>query len=265
MEQHFLKYPNSDTIAGILYKQWLKEPLFIQNPKIQARETFGNGWGFIALQDINQSELIEFARGVNLELRDSSQKDKILHKHLWKNPMGDLPACHCLDCKSLGHLFYLFGGNLSFYNRAKKESDANITFSVIENAHEKILWKDNYPPTPCHLGIVYANREIKAGEEIFIYYGDRYDSNPELLKKIPHIEIKSTMYPPNIRLWSDSNPHGASYIQPDGTTLIPPDSDPAKIFNRQQKNESMNDGSVPKDLDLQKLLAGGLNRVDVNK
>lgn len=265
MKDHFINLPNADTVAGIFYASWLREPLFRINPKVQFRETFKNGWGLVALDNMERSELIEFARGESLEVRDEAQKDSKMHKILWKNPIGDIPACHCMECKTFGHLFYLFGGNINYYNQARKIEDANVHISIIENAHSNIKWKDDYPPTPCHLAIAWAAKDIKAGEELIVYYGDRYNENFKILRKIPHVETQTTMYPPDVILWNNQHPNNQGFAQPDGTSLIVGNNAGQKKINKQKFKESVNTGEIPEDLDLEKLLQGGLNRVDPNK
>lgn len=268
MEQHILQEPNKNSTAGIFYKSWLTSPIFFVSNKIQIRESFGNGWSAYAIADIEKTELLEYAFGINLDIRESAQKDNILHKYLWKSPIGDLPACHCFECKQNGSLFYLFGGYVNFYKNTNKPEDANATFVVIENANKKILWKDNYPSTPCHLGILYASKDIKANEQIVVYYGDRY--NPEgdnNFKKIPHMETSHTMYPPNIRLWRDDLGDTLGQLnQTDGSRLVPPlPKAQLEAGYAQVKESQINDGSIPEDLDLEKLLQGSLNRVEPNK
>jgi hypothetical protein len=259
--KHSIENPNPNSVAGIFYRSWLTSPSTFMNPRIQVRETFKNGWGVIATENIAENDLIEFSLGMNLEIRENAQKDPILHKYFWKNRIGDKPACYCKECKEAGSLFYIFGGNINSYNIVLKKEFSNINFVVIENAHKNISWKDNYPPTFCHLGIVYANKPIKAGEELLVYGGDRYEGQN---KKTPHVDSNSTLKPPAVKLWVDNlGETNGQITQPDGSSLIPVGFRP-EAFTDILK-ESNNDGSIPENLNLEKLLEGGLNRVDVNK
>jgi len=250
MEKHFLEYPNENSIAGILYKSWLRTPTFFTSSKLSVKETFKNGWGIKTNSPIQKSELLEFAQGVNLEIRDESQKDPVLNKYLWKNPIGDSPACHCSECKKMGHLFYLFGGFVNFYNKTSTREESNVTFVIVENAHKNISWSNNYPPTPCHLGILYSNKDIKQDEELVVYYGDRYDLENKKQIKTPFMDSKDTMYPPHIKFYEQDGP------QPDGSAIIRGYNPEEVKMNIQKFKNSMNDGSVPEDLDLEKLLQG---------
>lgn len=251
MQKHFVEHPNENSIAGIFYKSWLRVPLFSISPKLTMRETFKNGWGVTTSSLIEKSELLECSKGLNLKIRDQSQKDPILHKYLWKNPIGDYPACHCDECKKMGHLFYLFGGFINFYNKTASREEANATFVVIENAHEKLVWSNDYPPTPCHLGVLYAHKEIKPNEEVLVYYGDRYDLENKDHIKTPFLDSKITINPPNIKFYEKDGPQG------DGTTNIIKGYSPEEAKENIKKfKNATNDGSVPEDIDIEKLLKG---------
>lgn len=111
------------------------------------------GRGVFAKENISSEELIERCPLVVLGWRMNYHKDPVIWQYCFTR------SCPCEDCKKHGGHFLMVLGYGQVYNH-QNDNNAGISFDV------KNLFAD-----------IKANRDIKAGEEIFISYGNKYFQN----------------------------------------------------------------------------------------
>lgn len=111
------------------------------------------GRGVFATQDISEGELIERCPMVPLSWRMNYHKDPVIWQYCFTR------SCPCEECKKHGGHFLMVLGYGQVYNH-QNDNSAQISFDM------KSLTAD-----------IRAKRNIAAGDEIFISYGDKYFNN----------------------------------------------------------------------------------------
>jgi hypothetical protein len=120
----------------------------------------GIGAGVFTTKDINNGDIIERVRTLELANRARYQNDATLNKYMLTD------YCTCRECIIHGPTVKVLMGFGSFYNH--QEGDT-------QNCEWMISSKYNF------LDIV-AIRDIKAGQELFLNYGDNYFSKVKYKK-----------------------------------------------------------------------------------
>lgn len=111
------------------------------------------GRGVFATDDIKEGELIERCPMVPLAWRMNYHKDPVIWQYCFTQ------SCPCEDCKKHGGHFLMVLGYGQIYNH-QNDNNAEIKFDL-KNSIADIICK----------------RSIKAGQEIFVTYGDKYFQN----------------------------------------------------------------------------------------
>lgn len=119
-----------------------------------------HGRGVFATKDVADSELIEVAPLVRLEWKLKYIHDRVIRDYCWMNT-----KCDCQDCRMNGPALYLAMGYGSIYNHHDSPN------TKIELDYDNFLLK------------VYASKDIKNGQEIFVSYGERYFKSPKRSEK----------------------------------------------------------------------------------
>lgn len=129
---------------------------YFHTDKVKMGDSPIHGRGVFATKFISKGEIIERCPMVQMANRSKYQLDA----QVW-NYMYAQPPCDCYDCKNHGFLFFMVGGYGMMYNHQESPN---------------ALWKFNYTQL---LADVVAVKDINAGEEVFIHYGNAYFSNNE--------------------------------------------------------------------------------------
>jgi SET domain-containing protein len=124
---------------------------FIQSKKIILGKSSIEGRGVFATEDIFSGEIIERCPMIQMDYRSKYQLDPQIFNYMY----AQLP-CPCGDCQKHGYVIHMIGGYGMMYNHQ-------------DNCNAK--WKFNYRQL---LSDVIAITDIKAGNEIFINYGNAY-------------------------------------------------------------------------------------------
>jgi hypothetical protein len=124
---------------------------FLVNSKIKLGQSDIHGRGVFAVQDIKEGDIVERCPMVPLAFRSRYHSDPQIYRFLYSQPM-----CPCNECKTHGFIFHMVLGYGMIYNH---QDDANTT------------WKFDFTNL---IADVIANRDIKAGSEIFVDYGKNY-------------------------------------------------------------------------------------------
>lgn len=133
--------------------------IIVGDSKIQGR-------GVFALESFNKGDIIERCPLIELENRSKYQLDPKIFAYSYAQPL-----CGCYDCDKHGFLMHLALGYGMLYNH---QDDPNA------------LWRFNYTQL---LGDVIAVKNIKAGEEIFINYGNCYFNSQDVQTGIDQVKI----------------------------------------------------------------------------
>lgn len=124
--------------------------------------------GVFAKRNFNKNELIECSPIFPLAWRSNYHHDPKIRQYAFTHNMN----CQCNDCKIHGFAFYIALGYASIYNSQK---DCHGYWSV----------------SPKHRAwFLIATKDIKRGEEIFTYYGDKYDMNAFKPKSNQNISLE---------------------------------------------------------------------------
>lgn len=141
------------------------EPVqFFINAKIKLFMSPIEGRGVVAVSDIEQNEIIERCPLIPLANRSRYQLEPMIWKYCYPKPL-----CPCNDCKNHGFTFFMVAGNGMMYNH-QDENNAETSFNFSQ------LYAD-----------IVAIKPIKAGEEIFVNYGEEY------FKNIPKKSLKDVL------------------------------------------------------------------------
>ena len=132
---------------------------FLVNSKIKIDQSAIHGRGVFAVVDIAEGELVERCPTIPLAFRSRYHSDPQIYRYLYSQPM-----CPCNECKTHGFIFHMILGYGMIYNH---QDDANTT------------WKFDYPNLAAD---IIANRDIKAGSEIFVDYGTKYFNDREKIE-----------------------------------------------------------------------------------
>jgi hypothetical protein len=132
---------------------------FSVNNKIKISNSNIHGRGVFATQDISEGELVERCPTIPLGFRSRYHSDPQIYRYLYSQP-----TCPCNECTTHGFIFHMILGYGMIYNH---QDDANTT------------WKFDYKNL---IADVIANRDIKAGQEIFVDYGTKYFNDKEKIE-----------------------------------------------------------------------------------
>jgi hypothetical protein len=124
---------------------------FTPPSKITLGSSVVHGRGIFAVTDIAEGELIERCPTVPLGFRSRYHSDPQIYRYLYAQPL-----CPCLECKNHGFILHMILGYGMMYNH----KDINNT-----------EWKFDYNN---FIADLVATQDIKAGEEIFVDYGNKY-------------------------------------------------------------------------------------------
>ncbi len=127
---------------------------YFQSTKIKCFMSPIDGRGVVATQDISQYEVIERCPLIPLMNRSRYQLEPAVWKYCYPKPL-----CDCSECKNHGFLFFMVAGYGMIYNH-QDENNVDMAF--------------NFPKL--YVDII-AKKPIKAGEEIFVNYGEEYFKN----------------------------------------------------------------------------------------
>ena len=129
--------------------------------KIEVRKSRIHGYGIFANDSIAEGELIEECKLLRLGWRSKYLHDPVLADYMWANKQ-----CGCVECKNHGYINYIALGNGSLYNHS---DNPNTTQTV--NFKNEVM-------------TIISAKEIKADEEIFVHYGEKYWIIREFWKKV---------------------------------------------------------------------------------
>lgn len=132
---------------------------FINPSKIIIRLSELHGRGVFATKDIEVDEIIERCPLVPLGFRSRYHSDPQLYRYLYSQPL-----CPCTECQNHGFIFHMVLGYGMIYNHQDSP-----------NAIWKFNWEHSYAD-------IIANKDIKAGSEIFVSYGSKYFHNREKIE-----------------------------------------------------------------------------------
>lgn len=132
-----------DRVLENTYEQPKKIVIKLSSPEI--------GLGVFATEDIEEGELVERCPMIQMAWKARYLGDPQIFNYLYSNN-----HCPCDDCKKHGNNMYMVLGYGMLYNH-RDEPNTRWTFNF------KNL-----------IGDVTAAKPIKAGEEIFVSYGDKY-------------------------------------------------------------------------------------------
>lgn len=143
-------------------KQEFKDTAFeyFNQAKVIVKKSEIHGRGIFATQDISEGEIVERCPMVPLGFRSRYHSDPQIYRYLYSQPL-----CDCRECALHGFFFHMVLGYGMLYNH---QDDANTT------------WKFDYDNS---FADVIANRDIKAGSEIFVDYGVKYFYNQEKIER----------------------------------------------------------------------------------
>jgi hypothetical protein len=110
------------------------------------------GMGVFTNKNIESGEIIERVRTIRLSDRARYQHDETIKKYMLTD------SCACRECLIHGVTVCIMTGFGSFYNH--QQGDTQNCKWIVSNAFD-------------FLDIV-AIKDIKAGDELFLYYGDNY-------------------------------------------------------------------------------------------
>jgi hypothetical protein len=139
-----------DRLGNNIYYQPKKIIIDKSNPRMVL--------GVFATEKITKGELIERCPMIQMVWRGKYHGDPQISNYLYSNV-----SCQCKECQSHGpHMFMVLGYGM-MYNH---QDDPNT------------VWSFNYQNL---IADVISTKEIHAGEEIFVSYGNRYftDSSRE--------------------------------------------------------------------------------------
>lgn len=124
---------------------------WVPSTKIVLGNSNVHGRGVFAVVDIAEGELIERCPTVPLGFRSRYHLDPQIYRYLYAQP-----PCPCLECKNHGFVLHMILGYGMMYNHRD-----------VTNTE----WQFDYSKLMADL---IAIRDIKAGEEIFVDYGNKY-------------------------------------------------------------------------------------------
>lgn len=127
--------------------------------KIKIGESEIHGRGVFATEDINMDDIVERCPLVPLAFRSRYHSDPQLYRYLYSQPL-----CPCRECQNHGFIFHMALGYGMIYNH---QDNANTTW--------KFDWENG-------IADIIANRDIKAGQEIFVDYGVKYFHDKEKIE-----------------------------------------------------------------------------------
>lgn len=132
-----------DRVLENTYEQPKKIVVKLSSPEM--------GLGVFATEDIEEGELVERCPMIQMAWKSKYLGDPQIFNYLYSNS-----NCPCEDCKRHGNAMYMVLGYGMIYNH-KDEPNTK--------------WDFNFKNL---IGDVTAIKPIKAGEEIFVSYGQNY-------------------------------------------------------------------------------------------
>jgi hypothetical protein len=149
---------------------------FVQPTKIKLGYSFNEsmGLGVFATKDIEPGELIERCYMVQLADRSRYQHDRQIKRYLYTN------RCSCQQCMIHGvHMNMVLGYGMIYNHQDEPNTEWNFK------------WADDYADIICV-------KQIKEGQEIFVYYGSSYFKGREYFSQsgdsvIPEFKGEDTL------------------------------------------------------------------------
>lgn len=142
----------------------LQQPSYIAPTKIIVGDSSIQGRGVFATVNINKGNIIERCPLIQMEYRSKYQLDPTIFGYMYARYQNDE------ETEKHGFIMYVAAGYGMLYNH---QDEPNA------------LWKFNYPQL---LGDIIAIKDIKAGDEIFINYGNCYFNNKDAYTGIEQVK-----------------------------------------------------------------------------
>lgn len=139
--------PSNTSVSNI---QPVSTGVKLSSEYVSARPSSVHGLGVFAEQNFNKNDIIEKFPIVPMSFRTHYQGDARVLDY------GAVKFCECEECKKHGYVIFLRLGYGSLYNHQDNH-----------NAALYINYNEFY-------GECRAEKNINAGEEIFVNYGDKY-------------------------------------------------------------------------------------------
>jgi SET domain-containing protein len=111
------------------------------------------GMGVFAKKDINKGEIVEYCHSMIYDWREKYISDRAIIEYAYRH------WCDCKECRTHGGLKITPFGFGSIYNSSETKDTANIMHWIFAN-HRLIAYE--------------AIKEIKKGEELVSWFGERY-------------------------------------------------------------------------------------------
>lgn len=122
-------------------------------PNLVVKDAGYKGLGVFAAQDIKENDIVEFCHSLLLDYPFKYTTDKSIIRYAYSL------NCSCDDCKKHGQKLMIPFGYGAIYNSADKEEEKNCNFYILSK--DKVI-------------VYKAIRDIKAGEEILLWFGEKY-------------------------------------------------------------------------------------------
>ncbi len=132
---------------------------YVYPSKVTIKKSLIQGLGIFSTEDIKTDELIERCPLVPLAFRSRYHTDPQIYRYLYTQPL-----CPCQECKRHGFVLHMALGYGMIYNHQDEP-----------NAVWKFNWEHSYAD-------VIANKDILAGEEIYVNYGPNYFKDKEKIE-----------------------------------------------------------------------------------
>jgi len=123
------------------------------NNSLEIRISDGKGMGVFAKEDIKENTIIEYAYCIIYDWRSKYQNDSTIKRYSYGI------HCDCNECIEHGIRRIQPLGYGSIYNSADSEDQRNANYYVFQK--ERLIAYE-------------ANRDIKSGEEILLWFGQPY-------------------------------------------------------------------------------------------
>jgi hypothetical protein len=136
-------------------------------PNLLIKNAGYKGLGVFTTQDIKENSIVEFSHAVMLNNPSNYTTDQSIRRYAYTL------NCSCEDCKKHGQKLMIPFGYGAIYNSADKQEEKNCDFYILSK--EKVF-------------VYRASRDIKAGEEILLWFGEKY-YNAWCKKYIPEVNV----------------------------------------------------------------------------
>ena len=159
--------PNTQEIYNDLAKYKKLKDQGFNFSSLLVKDAGHKGLGVFTTQDIQENDVIEFCHSLILDYPAKYVTDKNIMRYAYSL------NCSCDDCKKHGQKLMIPFGYGAIYNSAEKEEEKNCDWYILSKSNV-IIYK--------------ATRNIKAGEEILLWFGDKY-YNAWCKKYVPKVNV----------------------------------------------------------------------------